>query len=50
MFEEDQTDETDMEVPIYEILSKSTIFSVLCDDNEFNFYLLKAKTKYVQYI
>ncbi|CAC5358432.1 unnamed protein product [Mytilus coruscus] len=40
--DEDQTDETDIEVPIYELVSKSTIFAVLCDDDEFDYYLLKS--------
>ncbi|CAC5400209.1 unnamed protein product [Mytilus coruscus] len=33
--DEVQTDETDIEVPIYELVSKSTIFAVLCDDNRY---------------
>ncbi|CAG2208510.1 unnamed protein product [Mytilus edulis] len=46
--EEDQTDENDMEVPINELISKSTIFAVLCDDDDFDYYLLKAQTETYQ--
>ncbi|CAG2187336.1 unnamed protein product [Mytilus edulis] len=46
--EVDQTDENDMEVPINELISKSTIFAVLCDDDDFDYYLLKAQTETYQ--
>ncbi|CAG2206431.1 unnamed protein product [Mytilus edulis] len=46
--DEDQTDENDMEVPINELISKSTIFAVLCDDDDFDYYLLKAQTETYQ--
>ncbi|CAC5387052.1 unnamed protein product [Mytilus coruscus] len=46
--DDDQNDDTDIEVPIYELVSKSTIFAVLCDDDEFDYYLLKAQTESFQ--
>ncbi|CAC5383741.1 unnamed protein product [Mytilus coruscus] len=46
--DDDQNDDTDIEVPIYELVSNSTIFAVLCDDDEFDYYLLKAQTESYQ--
>ncbi|CAC5396517.1 unnamed protein product [Mytilus coruscus] len=43
--DDDQNDDTDIEVPIYELVSKAAIFAVHCDDDEFDCYLLKAQTE-----
>jgi hypothetical protein len=35
----------DPEIPLCELISKNTIFAILCDDESYDYYLVKALTE-----